>query len=107
MNAFLVALPERRPVQHWIQRGSCPQWPASCNAQCSVAWYSVKINVQKILRKIYKSALNQITQVLQKYIVKTIQWFQKHSWHANYYRMYCRVVPQNVHYTKICDNIIL
>lgn len=31
-----------RPVQHWIQRGSCPQWPASCNAQCSVTWYSAK-----------------------------------------------------------------
>lgn len=42
MNAFLVALPEMRPVQHWIQRGSCPQWPASCNAQCSVTWYSAK-----------------------------------------------------------------
>lgn len=111
INAFLVALPEMRPVQHWIQRGSCPQWPASCNAQCSVTWYSAKKKkwIKYITKKFYKSALNQIThmQVLQKYIAKTIQWFQKHSWHANYYRIYCRVVPQNVHQTKICDNIIL
>lgn len=101
-----------RPVQHWIQHGSCPQWPASCNAQCSVTWYSAK---KKKMNKIYNQKILQVSfesnylhmQVLQKYIAKTIQWFQKHSWHANYYRIYCRVVPQNVHQTKICDNIIL
>lgn len=69
INSFLVALPEMRPVQHWIQRGSCPQWPASCNAQCSVTWYSAKKKkwIKYITKKFYKSALNQITYICKFY----------------------------------------
>lgn len=70
MNAFLVALPEMRPEQHWIQHGSCPRWPASCNAQCSVAWYSVKkiskIHNEKFTSQLWIKSLKFYKNTLQK-----------------------------------------
>lgn len=64
-----------------------------------------KIYNQKILQVSFESNYLHM-QVLQKYIAKTIQWFR------NIHGMpiiteFIAVVPQNVHQTKICDNIIL